>query len=321
MLLTGIVRSTSLALLVALAPLARTQAQGQECPPVAQALTSERVQAGMRDAVDRGFLWRIVKDSRSSYLFGTVHVAKLEWMFPGPQVLKALLASDTLALELDMLDPAIQRRLAQSMAARPAQAIPPSLAERLAGQARAACLPEAALARLSAPMQIATLTVLAARRDGLDPAYGIDAFLAGFGRSVNKAVISLETPELQMQALQGQDPVQTVAMVEDGLAELERGLTAPRLNRIAQAWADADYEQLARYPQWCDCLETASDRALMKRLLDQRNPELAARIAALHAGGASVFAAVGSLHMIGPAGLPALLRQRGFQVERIEFKH
>ncbi len=42
----------------------------------------------------------------------------------------------------------------------------------------------------------------------------------------------------------------------------------------------------------------------MKRLLDERNPALAERIDALHAGRQAVFAAVGSLHMVGPNGLP-----------------
>ena len=32
-----------------------------------------------------------------------------------------------------------------------------------------------------------------------------------------------------------------------------------------------------------------------------------------------MFAAVGSLHMIGPNGLPALLRQRGYGVEQVRF--
>jgi len=31
-----------------------------------------------------------------------------------------------------------------------------------------------------------------------------------------------------------------------------------------------------------------------------------------------VFAAVGSLHMIGPKGLPALLAERGYRIERIK---
>ena len=48
---------------------------------------------------------------RTSWLYGTVHVARLPWMFPGPAVVKALNASRTVALELDMLDPDIARRL------------------------------------------------------------------------------------------------------------------------------------------------------------------------------------------------------------------
>ena len=55
-------------------------------------------------------------------------------------------------------------------------------------------------------------------------------------------------------------------------------------------------------------------------MLDDRNPALAERIDALHMGGKSVFAAVGSLHMVGKLGLPLLMAQRGYQVERVEFK-
>jgi uncharacterized protein YbaP (TraB family) len=32
-----------------------------------------------------------------------------------------------------------------------------------------------------------------------------------------------------------------------------------------------------------------------------------------------VFAAVGALHMTGPLGLPQLMQQRGYTVERIRF--
>ena len=57
----------------------------------------------------------------------------------------------------------------------------------------------------------------------------------------------------------------------------------------------------------------------MKRLLDDRNPVLAAAIDKVHAGGRSTFAAVGSLHMIGTSGLPAQMRQRGYVVEQVRF--
>ena len=110
-------------------------------------------------------------------------------------------------------------------------------------------------------------------------------------------------------------------MLDEGLSELEQGRAAQRLMRFAQVWADSDHDRLDRYESWCECANTPADKALLKRLLDDRNPALAERIAQLHTQGRGVFAAVGSLHMIGPASLPALLRQRSFKVERIELRH
>src|SRR5687767_15977641 len=80
------------------------------CPPAAQAPTPEQAQAGMKAARDRGFLWRVQKDGRSSWLFGTVHIAKPDWMYPGPALLGALRASGLVAVELDVLDPDIIER-------------------------------------------------------------------------------------------------------------------------------------------------------------------------------------------------------------------
>ena len=49
-----------------------------DCPPVAAELTPARVEAGMQAARDHGFLWRITKGGHSSFLYGTVHLARLE---------------------------------------------------------------------------------------------------------------------------------------------------------------------------------------------------------------------------------------------------
>ncbi|CAN5767907.1 hypothetical protein BH11PSE8_BH11PSE8_13150 [soil metagenome] len=291
------------------------------CPPPAAIPTPEQVQAGMRDAIDHGFLWRIQKDGHTSYLYGTVHVAQAAWMYPGPNVVRALRASDTLALELDPLNPDIQRRMAKGMAASSGMVLPEPLARRLRAQMQALCVPPEALASMGPEMQVATLSILAARADGLDPSYGIDIFLAGMGHGAKKSVLSLETPELQLQALQMPDQAGAIAFVENGLAELESGQARPMLLRLAKAWADADHAQLASYEEWCDCLKTEFDRDAMRRLLDDRNPGLAASIDALHASGKSVFAAVGSLHMFGTTGLPTLMAQRGYQVERVAYRN
>jgi uncharacterized protein YbaP (TraB family) len=288
-----------------------------DCPPTAQPSTAEQFQAGLRAARDHGFLWRISKGGHSSYLYGTLHVAKQAWVFPGPRTAQALAASDTLALELDLVSPDVQQRLARGMSARSGVALPEPARLRVARLAAAECIPPQALATLGPELQVATLMSVVGRRDGLDPAYAIDMFLSDWGHAARKTVVSLETPELQLRALLIEDAGERLEFVESALDELESGRARPQLLRIAQVWADGALDTLTRYEDWCECMKTPADRDGMARLLDERNPALADGIDALHGSGQRVFAAVGSLHMIGPQGLPALLAQRGYRVERI----
>ena len=321
MILTPLLRRAACRTLLLLAAAWATGAQAAEasCPPPPVPLTAEQVHAGMRNARDHGFLWRLRRDGVTSYLYGTVHVARLAWMFPGPRVQAALKAVDTIALELDPLDADIQRRLAEGMALRAGTEYPEPLRTRMAQRLQLECLPETAFEQMGPEMQIALLTITAARRDGLEAAYGIDMFLAGFARGLNKPVVSLETPEEQLRAILMPDPGDALAVVDAGLAELEAGRARPTLLRVAQVWADADIDTLMRYDDWCECRRSEAEAAVMKRLLDDRNPLLADRIEALHARGKPLFAAIGSLHMVGPLGLPALLAQRGFVVDRVEY--
>jgi uncharacterized protein YbaP (TraB family) len=209
--------------------------------------------------------------------------------------------------------------MAQGMAASPGTTLPEPLKRRLQRQAEAECVAPQTLANVSPEMQIAMLESLVGRRDGLDPSYGIDVVLAGWAHSASKPVVSLETPELQFAMLAMPTPAETLEYIDGALIEMETGHAAPSLKRVAQVWADGDLDMLSRYESWCDCIKTPADRTALTRLLDERNPGLADSIAALHAKGQRVFAAVGSLHMIGPLGLPALMAKRGFRVEAIAF--
>ena len=289
------------------------------CPPTATPLDADRFRAGMRRATDHGFLWRAAKDGRTSYLYGTIHAAREAWMFPGPRTTAALESSEVLALELDLLDPQVQARLVQAASARPDDRLPPQLVTRLEQRMAAECVDAAAWRGFAPEFQIATLAVLAARRDGLDPAHAIDLVLAVIARDLGKATASLETPEAQIAALRMPTPAATIEFVTSGLDELDAGRAGPLLAHMATAWTDGDLAELEGYERWCECLNTPAERTSMKRLLDDRNPLLADAIDALHAGGRTVFAAVGSLHMIGARGLPTLLRQRGYAVEPVRF--
>jgi uncharacterized protein len=108
-----------------------------------------------------------------------------------------------------------------------------------------------------------------------------------------------------------------LALLDQALDQLDDGQARTTLVRLAQAWSDGDLDTIAHYEQWCECARDDAERAFLARLNDDRNPALAERIAALHARGDAVFAAVGALHMTGARALPALLRERGFTVERV----
>ena len=238
-------------------------------------------------------------------------------MFPGPRIAAALAASDVLALELDVLDPDILARLAASARAGPGEALAAGLQERIDRRMVAECVDPAPWHAFAPEFQIASLAVMAARREGFDPAYAIDVVLALVARQLGKPVVSLETPEAQMAALRLPTRAATIEFVESSLDDLDDGRAGPLIARLIRAWIDGDLAELADYGRWCECLRNDAERTAMKRLLDDRNPVLAAAIDSRHASGQRVFAGVGSLHMIGPNGLPALLARRGFQVVRV----
>lgn len=306
-----------------LGPAAHAADAAADCPPVAAAPTAEQMRTAVDQARDRGLLWRIERDGLAGHLYGTVHVGKLAWTVPGPRVRQALMAADTLALELDFTDPAVMGKMA-AMVAPPEGGhgvpLPPALQARLARLAEAACLPPGSLQAQHPVMQALTLTLMSARRDGLDPAFAQEFALAGFMRALQRTVVSLETPALQMAALVPKDPARSVRMVEQMVEQLEAKRTQALLLRLADVWERGDLAQIERYEAWCDCVETDDDRQQMQRLNDARNPGLAERIDALHREGRQLFVAVGALHMTGPQALPRLLAQRGFRVERVPLR-
>ena len=289
-----------------------------DCPPAPQAPTAQQLEVARANAQDRGFLWRISRDGATSYLYGTIHLGRVEWLYPGPSIRAALQASDTLAVELDLTDPALAQTMRSTLAAQPdALLLPQSMQRRLVRQAEAACLPVGLLEQQHPLMQAITLTVLAGRRDGLEPGFAQEILLAEAARAAGARIVSLETVSQQITALIPREESVAREMLEHTLQQLEKGTARRSLMRLAEVWAAGRLAELEEYEKWCECVLTARDREFLRRINDDRNPALARRIDALHSAGRQVFAAVGALHMTGHRALPQLLAQRGFTVERI----
>ena len=277
------------------------------CPPVVQAPSQAEMAELLKQARDRGALWRLEKDGRLSYLYATVHVGKKEWAMPGPTTVRALREADVIAVELDVSDPAVRRGLLAKAEDEPP--ISSDLLERLRNQADKACLPWTNLEQIPLAMTAVTLGILAARWDGLDPQYGTEWMLIGFAQATKKPVRSLETVESQRRAIMGQSPEEQRIVIQNEIRGLEQNRQRQGVGKIATAWVEGNLAQLEGHTEGADA----------ERLMSDRNQALAARVADLHDGGKRVFAAIGILHMVGEHALPTLLARHGFKVERVTF--
>lgn len=288
-------------------------ARAQDCPnvPLPSAAELRKLEA---EAVDRGPLWRIRRDGHDSYLYGSIHVGRPAWLFPGPALREAWGKTELLAVELDSNDP----QFMPALRALPPMPLDLRSERRLQAQFRAVCMPEQALAGLHPLLQLVTLIGLSSRADGLDPAYAQEVALMGWARREGRAIHALESVAEQVAALVPADLPTARRELSLGLEQLEKQRLRPVLRRLAEAWEQGDLEALvAASTSPCNCDDDDIERAQLARINDGRNQALAARIAALHGSGKRVLVAVGALHMTGAKALPRLLLAQGFEIEQV----
>jgi uncharacterized protein len=307
------------ALLFAAAAYAQKDAPNCPAPPAQP--SQEKVQELAKSAKDHGFLWKLEKDGRTSYLYGSMHLNKLEGSMPGPKVVAALREADVIAFELDVLDPQIQAQMADTSKLGIKNIdLPVKQKQRLEAIAKRACAPMAALAGMHPVLQVMSISIFEARFENLEISYGSEVVLSSIAHGIKKNVVSLETPELQMRSLVPDDTNEVLDIIESGLKTYESGKQRTQFQRMHKMWSTGNINELEKYEQWCECVNNDTDRKFLKRINEDRNPGLASSIDKLHRDGKRVFAAVGALHMAGAKGIPALMREKGYKVERVEFE-
>jgi hypothetical protein len=313
------IRSAALLALLASSLLAAPSLAKESCPAPAQAPTLEQRAEGMKNAKDRGALWKIAKDGRTSYLYGTIHIGRVEWIFPGPNLMSALQNTGVIAVEVDLTAPGTQQEMMTAMAAAPALPLTDGDRARLAKLAEAECVPPGALDAFHPVMQAITYSSLIGRRDGLHADFAQEFALIGFARNSSRPVVGLESIGLQLDVLIPDDPAEARVAFEDTLKELEAPDAREKLLRTAQVWERGDLEAMDTIEEACQCRPTPQQREFYLALNDGRNPGIARRIAEEHAKGVPILAAVGILHMTGDKAIPKLLAEQGFEVTRVAY--
>ena len=268
-------------------------------------------------AAERLMLWEASGARATVYLYGSIHVCKPDCFPLDKAVLRRFDASHALAVELDPEKPDARDKL---MAA----AILPNgeqLNDKLDADTRARLskvlaklgVSEAAVSAYQPWMVSTLITVLSAQRLGYDPALGVDAWLMKRANAQQKPILELETVERQITALSGGTEDEQL----DGLRLVLKLIQSDRakgyLAELLEAWRDGNSEHIDALTQE----SMPSGSSLSAELIDQRNAEMAERIAKFLQQNRKIFVAVGAAHLSGPKGIPALLGKKGFRVKQI----
>ncbi|MFC3096464.1 TraB/GumN family protein [Alteraurantiacibacter palmitatis] len=139
-----------------------------------------------------------------------------------------------------------------------------------------------------------------------DPERGIDRQLLARG----KAVEGLESYAAQFALFDALPPSEQ----SDLLLAVAREAAAPDPAAGLLHWLTGDMAALEALGQ----AGILGDPELRDALMDGRNRAWIGQLAPLIDGGRRPFVAVGAAHMLGEAGLPALLAARGYTVRRIQ---
>lgn len=262
----------------------------------------------------------VVRDADSTmYLYGTVHVRPNGADWGDEDVRRALAESQEIWTEIEMSAEADARvqALAQQAGAAP-QGRPLSswlTAEenaRLNALTQSLGIPSGALENTQPWAAALALSLIPIMQAGYNPMSGVDRAIDAYGDQNGKTMRALERAEDQIGFLSGLSPELQRAMLIEAIDETQEGPAL--LNQMSRAWERGDLASLEEvviddtrreYPE------------LYQTLFVRRNAEWMVTLVRELNGAGVDFVAVGAGHLIGEDGLVALMRARGYSVERV----
>jgi len=288
-------------------------------PPAPVAAPADAIQ--LNDVPRRGALYRVHHEGKTSYLFGTIHVGKQDFFPLEPQVTAALAKCSSLVLELDVRASAPYYRALERHGQYPAgqsivQHLSPAALAKLQLALDKVKLPLASVEHYR-PWVVANILVgQEIEKSGFNRGLGVEGYLLNNAAQQKKPLQELETADYQLGLFGAMDDAQQEAYLLENIADIESGAALRKSAGLVEAWSVADAGRIAALARELTSGDTVSARFMDRTLLGKRNPEMAAGIEAIMRKG-DAFIGIGLLHLVGDKGVPALLRQHGYQVEQV----
>jgi uncharacterized protein YbaP (TraB family) len=274
-------------------------------------------------AAERGALFRITAGGHTMHLFGTIHVGVPQFYPLEPVITEALGGASTLALEVDPDQPTAA--IVQSLSTHGLlpegdagyAALAPAKRDVLERLMRKGGLDPAA-ARAFKPALLATMLSLSEyEKLGYRADLAADRFLARLARSGKARVLELESLDEQLSLLDRLGRDGQWRFLDEVVGVIESGAQQNEARVVVDAWGNADRAGLDALAARIAADTSLSGSFSREVLLDGRNVALADKLAQLLAGEQKTVAAIGVLHLLGKNSVPALLRARGIEVERV----
>ena len=261
-------------------------------------------------------LWVAHGVNATVYLFGTVHIlpAGEHWM--DGRIQAALDASGEVWTEADVSDLSGSvgaiRHYGLGAAQSTEQLLPQAYHARYEKLAAASGLPAALLAQ-ARPWLVEILLMGALLKQTGPVSVGAEGSLLAYAHAHHKTTPTFETVDQQFAMMADMSQSTQLVSLENQIDEADDA--GPQFHNMVAAWLAGDGAALDRQKN-----QTIRDRSeeTWNELIVRRNERFAQRIAERLSGTGVAFVAVGVAHMCGSVGVPQLLRNQGFSVERVE---
>lgn len=264
-------------------------------------------------------MW-VVRDGDSEiFLFGTKHALKPgdDWRTPAYDAAYQKAEAVWFEAVVDPVDPAVIRDLIDRYGVDRQRPLSSRLSPRQLRDLRAVLaqgnLTVARIDHLRPWAAALVLSMQPLHGAGATVEAGADVTVTRQARRAEKPIRAFETMEDQVRMFAGLPPEVELQYLVDVIAE-RRGRRV-RKGSHADAWLRGDVSGMgkgvvgamqAEMPQFYDALLRRRNHAWAEALSDQM------------AGEGVQLVNVGALHLLGDDGLPALLKARGYHVERIQ---
>ncbi|MFL1406515.1 TraB/GumN family protein [Marinobacter sp. M1N3S26] len=265
-------------------------------------------------------VWKVTKGDHYLYVGGTIHLLSKD-DYPLPDgFTSAYQDSDMVVLETDIAalqTTEYQRKILMATTYSGDNSVLQHLSDDTVDLLRDYLeernIPTAPLFRLKPGMLSMTLSVLELQQLGLTEA-GVDQYFRLQALNDGKELGYLESPDQQIQFLVDMGKGQEDELIRHTILEMKQ---LPRdMESIRTAWRNGDTGKLAAagLERWVDRFPDLYDMILV-----DRNRDWIPEIERLLGTGDIELVLFGALHLVGDDGVLALLEDRGYQVEQVDW--